>query len=330
MNIRMHSAQTFHIRGKVLGEVSDADRGRETVSVGSLDDDFPMYFGGQATISKDHSFDIAGVAPGSYNLNVVVMSGQVRSAAHQRVDVGAADVNDVSIAVLPPGTITGHIRLDGTASAGSAAANLQNVHVNLSPADGGMMYSGWRGQQETNQDGSFVLRNITPGRYYVGVNNPQGTYTKSIRFGQQEVLGKELDLSGSASGDVEITLRYGAPEVDGTVKAADSDSSGAAVTSGMVALAPDQLNADGSGLRFANIDTTGSFTAKQVPPGHYRAFAFEQVDTNLLQNPDLLKELASKGVDVDLKENDKKQIQLAVIPASELQQIMARLGIESQ
>ena len=95
-------------------------------------------------------------------------------------------------------------------------------------------------------------------------------------------------------------------------------------------LAPDQLNADGSGVHFANIDTTGSFTAKQIPPGHYRAYALEQVDNNLLQNPDLLKELASKGTDVDLKENDKKQIQLVVIPASELQQITARLGIESQ
>jgi len=327
MNIRMHSAQTYHIRGKVVGEVTDGEGGRETVTVSNRDDDAAMSFGGpQAQIANDHSFDIAGVAPGAYNVNVMVMRGQMRVAARQQVDVGAADVNDVLLAVSPPGTITGHVRIEGTAPAGSAAANLQNLRVNLSP-DG----SGFSSQQQTNQDGSFVLSNIGSGKYYLNVNDPQGTYTKSVRFGQQEVLGKELDLSGSASGDVEITLRYGAPEVDGTVKAADSDSSGAAaVTSGTVVLAPDQLNADGSGLRFANIDTTGSFTAKQVPPGHYHAFALEQVDTNPLQNPDLLKELASKGVDVDLKENDKKQIQLAVIPASESQQIMARLGIESQ
>ena len=300
------------------------------MSASNRDDDFGMYFAGQTTVSKDHSFDIAGVAPGSYNVNVFVMSGQVRSAARQQVDVGAADVNDVLLTVSPPGTITGHVRIEGTAPGGSAAANLQSVHVNLAPSENGAMFFGRHGGQETNQDGSFTLGGISPGKYYVNVNNPQGTYAKSVRLGQQEVLGKELDLSGSASGDLEITLRYGAPEVDGTVKAADSDSSGAAVTSGTVVLAPDQLNADGSGVHFANIDTTGSFTAKQIPPGHYRAYAFEQVDYNLLQNPDLLKELASKGTDVDLKENDKKQIQLVIIPASELQQITARLGIESQ
>ncbi len=45
---------------------------------------------------------------------------------------------------------------------------------------------------------------------------PDGAYLKSVRFGQQEMLGKEIDLSQGASGELEITFRYGAAEVDGT------------------------------------------------------------------------------------------------------------------
>ncbi len=326
INIRMHSAQTFHVRGKVVGAMTDGESGRESVSLGSRDDDSPLYFGGQSGVAKDHSFDIAGIAPGSYNLNVVMMSGEVRVTAHQQVDVGAADVNDVLLTVLPAGTISGQLHVEGTAPTGASAANLENLHVNLTPAENGMMFFGSRGH-EVNADGTFALRGVSPGVYYVSVNNPDGTYTKSIRYGQQEILGKELDLSGSASGELTIVFRYGVAEIDGTVQSSSAES---AATSGRVVLVPDQLNADGSGLHYASIDSGGSFTAKQIAPGHYHAYAFEQVEGSLLENPDLLKELASRGVDVEVKENDKKQIQVPLISAVDLQQITARLGIESQ
>ncbi len=49
-----------------------------------------------------------------------------------------------------------------------------------------------------------------------------------------------------------------------------------------------------------------------------------------LGEPDLRKELASRGVEVELKENEKKQIQLEVLNAADVQQIYARLGIEAE
>ena len=39
-------------------------------------------------------------------------------------------------------------------------------------------------------------------------------------------------------------------------------------------------------------------------------------------------ELQSKGVEIEVKENDKKQIQLPLITEDEMQQIYTRLGIE--
>ena len=64
-----------------------------------------------------------------------------------------------------------------------------------------------------------------------------------------------------------------------------------------------------------------------VPPGHYRAYALEEMNYNEVQNPEVLKQLEQKGTDVEVKENDKKQIQLPLISADDFQQLLARAGL---
>ncbi len=247
--------------------------------------------------------------------------------------MGSSDLNDVVLTVAPSGTIRGQVHVEGTPVSGNAQANLAQVRVMLAPAAQGQMFP--IAQTSVKADGSFVLDNVSPGNYYPqAMNGPQGTYLKSIRFGQQEVLGKELDLTQNTAGEMQVTFRYGPAEVGGTVQtdqnaAAAPDGSAQAPTTSVI-LIPDTLNADGSGMEFSNTNQNGVFSFKRVPPGHYHAVAFEQLDPNLLQNPEVLKELASRGVDVDLQENDKKQIQIQVLPAADLQQLLARLGVEEE
>ncbi len=335
VDIRLHSAQTYHVRGKLAGNVPPTDSQRFSINLHPRDEQ-AFFFGNQTTVSKNQTFDIAGVAPGSYTLNVFIMRGEFQGLAQQPVDVSAGDVNDLVVTIVPPGSLHGGIRVDGTPPAGTAAVNLTNVNVTLSPAELGVMV-GAMPNGKPNADGTFKLENVFPGKYYVQANTPAGTYLKSIRFGQQEILGKELDLSEGAAGDVEIVLRYGPAELDGTVQAAENTAAPAGASStaqpasstASIVLLPDVLNADGSGMRFANTDQNAAFTLKNVPPGHYRAYAFEEINTNDLQNPDLVKQLESRGTEVELKENDRKQIQLPIISADDVNQIFARLGIGS-
>ncbi len=178
-------------------------------------------------------------------------------------------------------------------------------------------------------DGAFTLDNVFPGKYYVETSTPAGTYLKSVRFGQQEIHEKELDLTQGASGDLEIVFRYGAAEIDGTVQASGSSQTSQPPASASIVLIPDVLNADGSGMHFSDGSQGGAFTLKQIPPGHYRVYAFEQIDRNQLQNPDLQKQLQGMGTEVEVQENDKKQVQVPLISADQLNQVYARLGIES-
>ncbi len=331
MDVRLHSAQTYHVRGKLAGAAPDINGDRINLNLSSREDNFPM-FGNRAAVSKDRSFDIPGVAPGSYNLNVFVMNGPVRVMASQPVEVGAADVNDLLVTMVPPGTITGQVRLEGTAPAGSPAVNLQSSHVGLTPAEPTQMFFGG-GRNQVNADGTFTIQNISPGKYFVSVNPPPGTYTKAVLYGQADANGKELDLSQGASGELQIVFRYGTAEVDGTVQttaATGSDPSASIPSAIAIYLIPEPVNADGSGIRFGSTTTGGGFTIKNVPPGRYRAYAFEQANYGAMQSPDVLKEIESRGVEVDAKENDKKQIQLPLISADDFQQILTKLGMDVQ
>ncbi len=340
IDIRLNTAQTYHIRGKIAGGLSESDSERANVSLTPRDDEFPNFmFDGRANVNrKNQSFDISGVAPGSYYLNLMTMAGQLRSLSRQPVDVGAADVNDVILAVVPPGSLHGQVRIEGTPQAGADAASVTNIHVNLSSTESGAMF-GPNPNKPASADGSFTLDNVSPGKYYLNANAPSGTYLKSVRFGSQEILGKELDFSGGGSGELEVVFRYGAAEVDGTVQAAQSatpsgnSSEGqapAAAPTASIVLVPRVLNADGSGMRFANANQNGTFTMKQLPPGTYQAYAFEEISMDQMQNPDVLKQLESRATEIEVNENDKKQIQLSVISASDLQQVFARLGIDAQ
>ncbi|MBV9406284.1 MAG: hypothetical protein JO211_13140, partial [Acidobacteriaceae bacterium] len=229
------------------------------------------------------------------------------------------------------GTVHGHVRIEGTPVAGSSPLNFSDIRVHVVPAENSPMF-GPTPFAPVKSDGTFTWENVTPAKYHLVLLNPPGAYLKSVRFGQQEIQGNELDLSQSASGDLELVFRYGPAELDGVLQAADDTSSNGAPSantrSGSLVLVPEG-SADSVDWQFATASQSGTFTVKPLRPGRYRIYAFEQVDMAQLQNPEVLKALENRGTDVELNENEKKQIQLTPISADELQQVFAKLGIDS-
>jgi hypothetical protein len=287
-----------------------------------------VFGGGQSSLHPDGSFDVGGVAPGAYWVSMFSMSGQIRSIARQAVDVGAGDVDGVVLTVIPPGSLRGIARLEGTPPATGPQVSASNLHLSLMPAEIIGM-AGPPPNAKFSEDGTFLIDNVNPGKFYVQAAAPPGTYLKSVRFGNSEILGKELDLSGGAAGQLELVYRYGPGQIEGQLDLAQN-SSGAPGITAQIAVVPEELHADGSGAHFAGTDTKGTFSINNLPPGRYRAYAFEDVNPSMLQNPDLLKQLESKSPVLEVKENEKKQVQLSLIPRDELDQIYARLGIQGQ
>lgn len=324
VEIRMRSAETFHVRGKVVGDAADGQPG--ALNMLSLmpageDDAFPM-MRNMTAVGQDHTFDIGGVTPGAYILTTANMRTK-QGVVRQKIEVGQADLNGIVLTPQPDFSIRGSVDVQGVQPKNAKDKPAENITVMLQPDEQGIMFM--QAQGVTKADGSLTIENVTPAKVRVYVTNvPEGAYLESIRFGGQEILGKVLDLTQAGGGDIRIAIRGGAPEVGGTVmaKQANSDTL-AADPSAKVLLIPEDLTLNGGEVHMAQGNQNGAFTESGLRPGTYYVLAFDSDEYRSYDDPALLKQLAAKGVEVELKENDKKQVQLTTLQPDELAAIEA-------
>lgn len=322
IELRMQSALGFHIRG-VISPASAA--GQLSLAV------IPQGASGFSTSSGliDHTgkFDVPNTAPGSYRILLLDEHGSTLLGS-QTVRVESADVDGIVINVVQPGSISGRAWVEGTPPAGAPAWIAKTVQVALSPSEGGPVF-GSAGEFSIDAEGNFVVKDISPISYEVSAFDGRNeTYLKAVRFNGQDVLGKPIDLSRGVTGQLEIVFSYGAPELHGTVQPADVGSGQTATSSGGFVLM--QESESDKIVNSARTDQNGGFSFKGVAPGKYRLYAFEDLGDGDGNDPEVLKALESKSTEVDLKENDNKQLQLTVISDDELQQTLVKLGLDTQ
>jgi uncharacterized protein (DUF2141 family) len=84
-----------------------------------------------------------------------------------------------------------------------------------------------------------------------------------------------------------------------------------------VALVPQEKARQASTVyyRQATADASGRFTFKDIPPGSYRVFAWDDVESGAWMDPDFLKPLETKGEPVSVSESAKESVKLKVIAA---------------
>jgi hypothetical protein len=329
-DIRLRSMETFHIRGKLLGDTNEnVNQPTMLMLMPEGDENGGAFmFNGMTMVKKDHTFDIANVTPGAYVITTANMNGK-KGSVHQAVEVGSGDLNDMVLTVQPTFTIHGSVELEGTPSGDAKDKTLENIYVTIVSDDASVMFG--RSQGMTKADGTFTLENLMPGKVRVQVfNEPDGAYLKSIRLGSQETLGKTLDLTQAGGGEIHVTLRAGAAEVSGTVTKKEGDNAATTPVSGAsLLLIPEDLTRNGGIVHNNSTKQNGTFTSKGLTPGVYYAVAFESEEYRSYDDPAILRQLIDKGVKVEVKENDKQQAQITLLPAAELQAALVAAGVEN-
>ena len=58
----------------------------------------------------------------------------------------------------------------------------------------------------------------------------------------------------------------------------------------------------------------GRFTLRGVPPGDYKVFAWESIDSNGYFDPELLKRDEAKGQRIKIQDSDKLTVSVKMIP----------------
>lgn len=315
IDIRMLKARAYRIRGKVIGSIPQG-RAVRVMLVPRDRMAFMSFMGNSAGVKEDGGFELAGAHPGLYHVTAVLVDGPVTILGKTAVEITRNNVDGVSVTAASPMTISGSIRVDGDVKALEQAQgrklSFAGIRVQLSPFEGIGM---GMGSAQANAEGVFSVEKAGADKYRVNVFNlPKGTWLKSVRSGDQEVLETGLDLSaagGSAAAALEVTLSAGTGQIDGAVQDAKQQPAAAC----LVTFVPEPFKSDRVDLfRTATTDLTGRFTLDGIAPGVYKVYAWgDDYEPGSQMDPEFLKKHESKGQKVTVKENSREQVSLTQI-----------------
>jgi hypothetical protein len=296
-DIRLRHEMHYSVRGK-RPEVKqeDAQVMLRIVPRGGFEGNF-----GSSMRQDNETFEFMDLIPGSYVIVGTVMADGKRSVVRQPVEVVNADVEGVNLNFVPPIEVSGVVRVEGT-----PARPIENIHVNLQSEIPAMFT---QSSAEVKADGSFVIADVMPDVYEVTVASSPGAYLKSIRFGDKEKPDDRIDLTQRA-GPLTVLLATDVGDVEGSVKKANGDPA-VRVRITLIAYGSHFGRADLS--RFGFTDEQGKFHLRNVAPGEYRVFAWEDVPIGAPQDPEFRKPFEEQAGAVKMEPNGHETVELTAI-----------------
>src|SRR5712691_3323200 len=307
-DLTLVKARTVRISGRVISAIGDLAPAIPMVTLTPRSG-----FGGplsnrSSAGGRDGKFELAGITPGSYFLISVVNQKRKSYSARVPVEVSSSNIDNVMLTIGGGLEVNGHLQIDGNSS-----VRLTSIRVNMEPREFGIIF-GPLPNTSVKDDGTFKLEEVSPDVYnFFFPGLPDGFYVKSVRSGDTDVLATGLDLINGAPVNVDIVLSPNAGQVSGTVQSPKTQQP---VPGATVVLVPierervDQLTY----YKTASTDQSGSFTIKNVAPGEYKAYAWDDVESGAYYDPGFVKQFESKGKPVSLRESAKLTLQLTSIP----------------
>ncbi len=262
-----------------------------------------MLTGGMAIAPPpDGAFEFKGITPGSYVLSATATLDLGSLAASMPVEVGEQHIEGIALVLSEAAELSGAVSVEGP-----PPANPKGLRVMLEPVE--MMALS---TASVGEDGKFTLKNVTPNRYQVRLTGgPETAYIKSVRLAGRDAADTEIDLASGVSGVLQITLSTAGAQVDGVIRGEDDKP----VAGATVALIPDSKRY--ALYKSIATDQNGAFSLKGITPGNYRLLAWDDIEPGAYQDPDILKRYESKAEALTLKEDDRRNMSLKVIPFQE-------------
>lgn len=310
MDLTLILQKTYRVRGRVANTIDTRARGETSIFLLPHEPGARMFgfMRNRATVNERGEFEIRGVAPGSYTLNAMLFADGQMYSARQAVEVGQADVDDVSLMIAPGAEINGVVKVEGNVDLAGTP-----LRITLAPPDEIFALGG--GVATVNADGSFRLQNVAPGTYLVRLlNAPPDAYLKAGRFGSENVADGHLTVAGGrTSNTLELTVSGNGGKVEGLVLTEEN----LPYSGGQVVLVPEGFAQRGRAELYKTgvTDQFGKFTLRGVRPGEYKLFAWEDVEPGSWHDRDFLRPYEPKGVKVKVSEGGVEIKELRVLAA---------------
>jgi hypothetical protein len=264
----------------------------------------------RSQINNQGLFDIRGVPPGSYEIIAMMNGRDNRMTARLPIEIGASDVQNVSLILSPGFTLTGRLAVEGQPSGGGNQTP-PRMRVMLRP-DSAAQLAGAPQAAPVQADGTFTIQQVGRDDYRVTVSGmPRNAYVKMARYGATDVMSEGLRLDRQPTGPLEILVSMNTGIADGIVQNERQE----AAANVMVVFVPETTRRNRLDLyRTISTDAAGRFHVEGVPPGDYRVFAWEDVETGAWQDPEYLRVFEDRGKPVRINEGGTVNLELRVIP----------------
>jgi hypothetical protein len=303
IDISLGPSPVQKIGGRVTGFTSRTTVGLASVSQGTIG---RLINKGVSLV--DGSFEFPGVVPGPYYLTAQDQAG--RLATPMAVLVADRDVENLSLPLAPAITVTaqitaddpmiglaGTLRPDLDATEGALRLNLGLRSVPVSPGN------------------VMVFTNMAPGNYQLTLQHlanpasPKRFYIKSIRQGREDAFGTVRLSADTRDVLLEVVLTTETGSVEGVAIGRTGDPA-ANVT---VVLVPANARKRTNLYQTLVTGRDGKFRFQEVPPGDYKLFSWEDIETGAWQDEEFVRPFESRGRAVRVSENSKEDVQLNVI-----------------
>ena len=238
---------------------------------------------------------------------------EARLSGRIEVSIGDADLENVILPLSPGLEIAGTLKTEGDpAKQSQASSPVYNVYLQSQEGPGFGNGSG-----RVSSEGNFRLHAIPAGVYRANIGGvPDGSYLKSVRYGGQDMTGKDMDLTSGAGGEMQIVISSNAADISGVVR----NENGEAVPGVTI-----QSYLDDELKRTATTDQNGSYHLTSLAPGDYRLYAWEDIEPGLGQEPSFRKNFDSRAAVAKLQEKSHESVELKLISKDAIETEAAKI-----
>jgi hypothetical protein len=266
-------------------------------------------FGGVMMDPNTGSFEFPAVPTGAYYVVAQSQSpAQQRMTARVSLDVGNGDVVGLPVRLALPLVLKGSVTVEGTQPSVSYTS-MRLTLTSSQPGQGG----GQNGQAQVNADGTFQAQ-VDPDSYSLDVSGiPSGYYLKAAKLSGRDMPDGVLDLN-IGGGPLDLVLASDAGSIAGQVQ--NNRNEGASSVTVTVVPASGSLRRDL--YKKTSTDANGAFTFSGLPPGDYRLYAWEEVETNAWMDREFRQPFENRAGSVKVDQSVTPNVTLRLIERSEV------------
>ena len=245
--------------------------------------------------NPDGSYEIAGIAPGRYTVQVDSQGNSKLPSTHQEVYLGG-DLDLSTPSGTPLARVSGTMWLDG--------APVDKAVVEMRAPDGR------RGYAVEVKKGVFQFNeSMPPGQYQVMIASQTNNsfYLSSLTATGAKVSGRTVQITSGAAVQLAIVASRGIAQIDGVAKLSNKPKAGV-----MVLLVPEDMTNNSGLARRDQSDSDGTFTLRQVVPGKYKLLAIENGWKLPWADAKVLKPFLANALSFAIQPNQKLQLSVEV------------------